>query len=134
MTKIFWFNICDKHYSDNYLVTKQILEQNWWLYCLFFKKYVQEKKLILWQTIYEQIIMTNRQTNKHRQTNTPRKLDWESVYKFCDKKYLKNIYIFVKKKKIGTIVYCLKQENIDQKLWQHKFTIHLLRLSSYNKF
>ena len=42
--EIFWYTIflrnnnCDKHYSDNYLLTKKILEQNWWLYCLFLNK------------------------------------------------------------------------------------------------
>ena len=66
-------NICEKQYSDNYLVTKIILEQNWWQYCLFQKKYLQEKKTNfdtnnLWTNYYDKIFFAtlNLLTNPDR--------------------------------------------------------------------
>ena len=72
---------------------------------------------------------TDKQTNKHTQKTRLRKcvqILWQKIFK-------KNIYICVKKKKMRN--HCLATRLFKQeKLWQQKFAIHLLRNFSDNKF
>ena len=109
-------NICDKHYSDNYLVTKIIMEQNWWQYCLFKKIFTREKTNFVTNNFrtnyYDKIFIAklNLLTNANRSRGRTNSRAWEpNGWPLCflnkkhssvdlDLKFIKckNINIFLK--------------------------------------